>query len=181
MKSESAVRVRPAEWKDTEAIIGLLSRNGMGNLDPAMWREGWEGYPFADEFRNIPTGWVLETESGALVGNLNNVHVLYEMSGRRLRGTIAAGWAVDSSYRGKSLRLMTTFFKQPHVDIFLNVSASPATAQVLTGMKIPRIPIPGYDSPCLWAIRPRAFARAALSRRSTPGAAALAWPAGLLL
>ena len=181
MKSESVVRVRPAERKDTEAIIGVLGRNGMGDPDPATWREMWDGYPFADEFRDIPTGWVLETESGTVVGNLNNVHLLYEMSGRRLRGTVAAGWAVDSPYRGKSLRLMTTFFKQPGIDIYLNVSASPATAQVLTGMKIPRIPIPDYGIPCLWATRPRAFARAALSRRSTPGAAALAWPAGLLL
>ncbi len=179
--AESVVRVRPVERKDTGAIVGVLSRNGMGDLDPATWREAWEGYPFAEEFRDIPTGWVLETEGGAVVGNLNNVHMLYEMGGRRLRGVVAAGWAVDSAYRGKSLRLMTTFFKQPGVDIYLNVSASPATAQVLTGMKIPRIPIPDYGTPCLWAIRPRAFARAALSRRSTPGAAALAWPASFLL
>ena len=48
-------------------------------------------------------------------------------------------------------------------------------------MKIPRIPIPDYGAPCLWALHPRAFARAALSRRSIPGAAALAWLAGLLL
>ena len=181
MTSESPVRVRPAEWKDTEAIIGILGRNGMGHLDPATWRETWECYPFAEQFRDIPTGWVLETESGTVVGNLNNVHMLYELGGRRLRGTVAAGWAVEPAYRGKSLRLMTTFFKQPNVDIYLNVSASPPTAQVLTAMKIPRIPIPDYGSPRLWAIRPRAFARAALSRRSMPAAAALAWPAGLVL
>jgi hypothetical protein len=175
------IRVRPAEPKDTEAIIGILSRNGLGSFDPARWREGWDDYPFAEQFRDIPTGWVLETESGALVGNLNNIHMLYEMNGRPLRGTIAAGWAVDAEYRGKSLRLMTTFFRQGGVDIYLNVSASPATAQILTGMKIPRIPIPDYGTPCLWALRPRAFARAALSRRSIPCAGALAWPAGLLL
>jgi hypothetical protein len=153
----------------------------MGNHDSAVWRETWEGYPFASEFRDIPTGWVLETESGALAGTLNNVHMLYEMNGCRLRGAIAAGWAVDAEYRGKSLRLMSTFFKQGGIDVYLNVSANPATARVLTGMKIPRIPIPGYGTPFLWAVRPRAFALATLYRRSLPGAAALSWPAGLLL
>ena len=109
--SESAVRVRPAEWKDAEAINQVTDRNGLGSLDPAIWRESWEAYPFSEEFRDIPTGWVLETDSGAVVGNLSNIQILYEMGGRRFRGTVAAAWAVDTEYRGKSLRLMTTFFR----------------------------------------------------------------------
>lgn len=181
MKTESAVRVRPTEWKDAEAINQIGIRNGLGSLDAAVWREGWEAYPFAEEFRDIPTGWVLETDDGNVVGSLSNVHLLYEMQGRRLRATIAAAWAVDAAHRGKSLRLMTTFFRQKGVDLCLNVSASPVTARILAGMKIPRIPIPDYGTPCLWALRTRAFARAALARRSIPGAAALAWPAGLVL
>src|SRR5208282_4292151 len=44
-----------------------------------------------------------------------------------------------------------------------------------------RIPIPDFGTPCFWAVRPRAFARAALLRRSVPAANLLAWPAGLVL
>ena len=181
MKPKSVVRVRPAEWKDTEAISQVTSRNGVGSPDPAAWREIWEAYPFAEEFHDIPTGWVLETESGEVVGNLSNVHMLYQLGARRLRGAIASAWAVDPDYRSKSLLLMTTFFKQKAVDLIMNVSANAVAARVHTAMKTPRIPIPDYGVPCLWAIRPRAFARAVLLRRSIAGAGAIAWPAGLLL
>jgi hypothetical protein len=180
MKTEAVVRVRPVEWSDAGVISQVSQRNGLGSLDPLVWRECWEAYPFAGEFRDIPIGWVLEID-GAVVGNMSNVHVLYELEGRGLRGVIAAWWAVDVEHRGKSLRLLNAFQKQKGVDLWLNVSASPTTAQLLTAMKTPRIPIPDYGTPCFWALRPRAFARAALSRRSVPAAAALAWPAGLLL
>lgn len=181
MKSDTAVRIRTAAFEDAEAIAQLNQRNGMGVLDKIAWREGWEAHPFAAEFRDIPIGWVLETGDGSVVGNLDNIHMLYELGGRRLKGVVAASWAVDQEYRGKSLQLMTTFFRQKGVDLWLNVSASPAAAQILTAMKISRIPIPDYGTPCFWAVRPRVFARAALVRKSVPGAALLAWPAGLAL
>ena len=171
--------MRLAEWNDAEAISQVNLRNGLGLLDPVVWREYWDAYPFADEFRDIPIGWVLEDSGGAVVGTLSNMHMLYDLGGKRLRGTIAALWAVDAVHRGKALRLMNAFFRQKGVDLLLNVSASPGTARILTGMKIPRIPIPDYGTPCLWALRPRPFARAALSRKAIPGAEALAWPAGL--
>ena len=63
----------------------------------------------------------------------------------------------------------------------LNVSASPAVSRILTGMRVRRIPAPDYDAPCFWPVHRRAFARAALIRKSIPGASALAWPAGLVL
>lgn len=181
MKSEAAVRIRATTRTDTEAILQVLRRNGAGDIDKDVWRSTWEAYPLAAEFEGIPTGWVLETEDGSIVGTLDNVHTLYEWEGRRLKGVVAAGWAVDTEYRGKSMQLMTTFFRQKGIDLWLNVSASPAAAQVLTAMRIPRIPIPDYGTPCFWAVRPRAFARAALLKRSIGGAAVLAWPAGLIL
>lgn len=181
MKTEPGIRVRPAEWKDLEAIGQVTNRNALGQMDPLIWRETWDAYPFAGEFRDIPVGWVLETADGKVVGNLSNVRMLYELGGKRLRGTIASAWAVDAEYRGQSLRLMTAFFRQKGIDLWLNVSANPTTAQVLTAMKIPRIPIPDYGAPCLWALRPLAFARAALAQRSVAGAAWLAPPAGLAL
>lgn len=175
------LRIREASFEDASAIRLLNQRNGMADLVPITWREGWEAYPFSSEFREVPTGWVLQTDDGSVVGNLDNVHTLYDFGGRKVKGVVAAGWAVDQAYRGKSLQLMTTFFRQKGVDLWLNVTASPAAAQILTAMKIQRIPIPDYGIPCFWAVRPRAFARAALVRRSVPGAKFLAWPASLAL
>ncbi len=180
MSTESVVRVRPWLPGDEDAICRIAARNGLSALDPSTIRNSRSLHPFAHEFRDIPAGWVLEID-GAIVGNLSNIHMLYELGGRRLLATVASAWAVDSEHRGKALRLMSTFFRQKGVDLLLNVSASPATAKILTGMKIPRLPIPDYGRPCFWATRPRAFARAALTRRGISGAAALAWPAGFAL
>lgn len=177
----TTLRVRAASFEDAAAIRLLNQRNGMGELDKVACREGWERYPFAAEFRDVPIGWVLETDEGAVVGNLDNIQLLYELRGRRIKGVVAAGWVVDPAHRGKSLQLLTAFLRQKGVDLCLIDSAGTATAQILTAMKIARIPIPDYGNPCFWAVRPCAFARAALVRRSVPAVHLLAWPAGLAL
>jgi hypothetical protein len=76
---------------------------------------------------------------------------------------------------------MTTFLRQPGIDLRLNVSANVTAARIMTGMKIPRIPIPYYGTPCFWAVSPRRFAQAGLLKKGVPVAAALAWPMGLVL
>jgi hypothetical protein len=179
--ASSAVRVRVASFEDAEAIGKVQVRNGVGELDPVSWRLTWSAYPFAKEFLDIPIGWVLETEAGEMVGTLANIHTLYEFAGRRIKATVAAAWAVDAAYRGSAMKLTTTWFRQKGIDLWLNVSASPAVSDLLTAMKIPRIPIPDYGAPCFWAVRPRAFARAALLRKGVTGADAWAAPAGIAL
>jgi hypothetical protein len=166
---------------DAEAIAQLHKRNGMGDLDPVAWRSQWDAYPFAAEFRDVAIGWVLETETGGVVGYLGNIHMLYDLGGRSVKGAIATAWAVDASHRNRSLQLMTAFLKQRSVDLWLDGSANPTASRVLTGMKLARIPIPGYDVPCFWAARPQGFAKAVLSKRAIPGASALARPVGMLL
>lgn len=178
---ENAARIRPATPQDAAAISQVCKRNGIRNSDMASWRKTWEEYPFADQFCGVPVGWVLETAAGEVVGNLTNVRLLYEMQGRRLRAGIASAWAVDPAHRGQSLSLMIAFFRQKGIDLMLNVSASPATSRILTGMRIGRIPLPDYATPCFWAARHVAFVRAALIRRAVPWAAVLAWPAGLVM
>ncbi len=181
MSPTAPVRVRIASFADIPAIREVQKRNSIGDLDPEAWRSRWEAYPFEDEFRGIPIGWVLETDQGSVVGVLENVHIAYELGGKRLKGVVASAWAVDPEYRSKSLQLMTTFLRQPGVDLALNLSASATTSRVLSSMKVARIPIPDYATPCFWAVRHRAFARASLKRKSVPGADLLAWPAGVAL
>ena len=181
MESDGAVRLRPATLADAEAIGQLHKRNGMGHLDTVAWRSHWDAYPFAAEFRDIAIGWILETTGSRVVGYLGSVHLLYDLSGRSVKGAITADWAVDADHRNLSLQLMTAFLKQKGIDLWLDGSATPTASEVLSGMKLARIPIPGYDVPCFWAARPRGFAKAALVKRSIAGASVLAWPAGMLL
>ncbi len=181
MGSEREVRLRTATLADAEAIGQLHKRNGLGDLDAVAWREQWDGYPFDAEFRDVAIGWILETGNGRVVGSLGNVHMLYDLGGRNVKGAIATAWAVDAAHRSKSLQLMTTFLKQTNVDLWLNGSANPTASRVLTGMKLARIPIPGYDVPCFWAARPQGFAKAVLMKRSIPAANILGRPVGGLL
>lgn len=171
-------RVRPAVFSDGGAISLVRQRNGLEAVDVASWRDTWQRYPFAEEFRDIPIGWVLEAEQGEVVGTIGNIHMLYEMNGRRIRAALATAWAVDAAHRGKALHLTTAFFRQQGPDLLINGSASPTASKVLTGLRIPRIPIPDYGAPCFWAVRHRQFALAALRRRGIPGSRALSWPAG---
>jgi hypothetical protein len=181
VKTRPDARIRPALFTDAGAIGALHVRNGLGDFDARAWQRQWESYPFAADFQDVPIGWVLETETGALAGTISNVQMLYELEGRRLKTVFASSWAVDSERRGRALHLTTAFFKQKGVDLLLNVSASPTTSKILTGLKIPRIPIPDYGTPCFWAANSRAFAKAVLQRRGLSAAALLAWPAGVAL
>lgn len=173
--------IRPASFADAAGINQVHKRNGLSEFDPETWRAVWEAYPFAGEFRDIPIGWVLETAAGEIVGTIGNVHMLYEIDGRRVQAAIATAWGVDTAHRGGALQLTTAFFKQKGPQLLLNGSASPTASKVLAGLQIPRIPIPDYSCPCFWAARPRAFAKAALKRRGIPAASILSYPAGLAL
>lgn len=181
VKPAVAAQIRPALFTDAEAIGQVHKRNGLGEFDAAAWRSRWESYPFYADFRDIPIGWVIQTDSGSLVGTIGNVHMLYELDGRRFRGAIATDWGVDAEQRGKALHLTTAFFKQKGPEILINGSASPVASKVLAGLQIPRIPIPDYTSPCFWAANPAAFAKAVLKRRDVSAASLLSIPAGLAL
>lgn len=180
VESGQTLRIRPAVFADAEAINLVHQRNGMERFDTAAWRFCWEAYPFAQEFADVPIGWVLETENGAVVGTIANVHMLYEMDGRQFKAAIAASWAVDATYRSQALRLNAMFFKQAGIDLWLNGSASPTTSQILTALRVPRIPIPKYNIPCFWAANHAGFATAALRRRGVP-AIIPAFPVAMVL
>jgi len=179
--THAAAQIRPAQFADAEAIGQIHRRNGLGEFDIRAWRSRWESYPFAADFQDVPIGWVLETDTGALVGTIGNIHMLYEIDGESVRVAIATDWGVDAEHRGRALHLTTAFFKQKGPDLLINGSASPIASKVLAGLQIPRMPIPDYTSPCFWAANTTAFAKAALQRRNVSATALLAYPAGLAL
>jgi len=181
MGSKGTVRLRNSTLDDAEAIRQLHKRNKLGDLDTATWRSQWEAYPFAAEFRDVAIGWILETETGQAVGHMGNVHMLYDLGGRSVKGVVASAWAVDAAHRNKSLQLLTASLEQKGVDLWLDGSASPTAARIVTAMRIPRIPSPGYDVPCFWAARPQGFAKAILLKKSIRGANVLAGPLGAFL
>src|ERR1035438_5770644 len=96
------VKLRTVRLDDAAAISQLQSRNGMGDVNAADLREGWDTHPFAAEFSGAPFGWVLETGDGEIVGFIGNVTLPCCLGDRRLRAAIASAWSVDAAYRGNS-------------------------------------------------------------------------------
>lgn len=166
---------------DAGAVCALNRRVGLGDVPSADWRRRWEDYPLSSEFQDIPIGWVLADDNGSIKGAFANIHLLYELGGRKLRACIGCEWGVESETRGLSLQLLDSFLRVRGADICIIGSASPVTSEILTRLKVPRIPAPGYDEPLLWAVRPRDFAAAALRKKEIRGAGLLAWPAALAL
>jgi hypothetical protein len=153
----------------------------MGDAQPDDWRTCWEASPFAPQFQATPVGWVLETEAGQVVGSLGNVHMLYELRGQYLKAAVATAWAVDSAYRNSSMQLLHAFYRQKDVDLWLNGSASATVSQLLTALRIPRVPVPDYNMPLFWPVRRRNFANVILGRKRVPFANLLSYPAGMAL
>ena len=169
-------RIRPLALEEAPAFSDLY-RSAFGEMDIAKWKRKWEAHPFKAEFRDTPVGWVLEREDGSIAGLYANVHILYELEGRRLRGCVGSDWVVARDARGSALVLLHAFLRQTNVELRLVSSASPATAEILTRLKVARIPAEGYDCPMIWPLRARAFAEAALKKKGVKGAGVLAWPA----
>ncbi len=175
------LEIRKATLADAPAVARMYARNEIECEDVPALFSGWKAYPLLAEFgEDFPLGWVLDDGSD-VVGCIGNVPQVYDLGGRRILGAIAASWAVDPVARAKSLSLIMSFLRQPGVELLIDGSASPAASQILTAMKLSRMPIPDYGVPCFWAAKPQAFARAVLQRKKVPGAAVLSWPAGLLL
>jgi hypothetical protein len=126
-----------------------------------------------------PDAWVIEKNGQDIVGALSNVHMMYELDGKRLKACAAASWCVDAPYRGYSLFLMNTSLAQKGIDLWLNGSASSVTSRIMTAMAIPRIPSPEFDVSYFWITNREAFLAAALRKKKMPAASLLSRIAAL--
>jgi hypothetical protein len=143
-------------------FCALNRRIGLGDVPVAEWLRRWETYPLFSEFQDVPIGWVLANDEGSVKGAFANVHLLYELAGRRLRACIGCECGVESEARGLSLQLLDRFLRVSGADICIGGSAGPVTSEILTRLNVAL----------------RVFTAAALRRKEIQGAGLFAWPAG---
>lgn len=108
-------------------------------------------------------GWILEA-GGDVVGYLGSIPLLYQYGDTSLLAAVATGFAVDPTYRGYSLRLAASFFKQKNIDLLLNTSAAEPAGKIFQMFKAGTMPQRDYDKVLFWVMRPRPFIKAALKR-----------------
>jgi len=130
--------------------------------------------------KDWPIGWVLENDTGQVVGSLTNIPSAYRFRNRELICGSGRAWAVDDRYRGFAMWLMDEYFNQPGVDLFVNTTfnlLSTATANLFST----RIPVGDWETFAFWVTSYRGFTREALGKMRLPLAGALVLPAAAAL
>lgn len=173
------IRVREAQPCDVEGIREVSVRNDFPDFNPEDMRRQWVNHPFRREFDGVPNAWVLENGENQIVGSLSNVHLLYEFGGTRIKAGITGSWCVDAPYRNSSMLLLSAYFKQKGVDLWLCGTAAVVTSRVMSAMNVPRIPSPDFDVSYFWITDRQAFSRAVLQKKKWPAALSKAVAAGL--
>jgi hypothetical protein len=172
------ISVRSSTENDVEAMCSVAARNGL-SLKASEWQGFWSSNPCHEAFSGVPAGWLMEAD-GIPVGGILNIHMMYDLEGRQVRGAIGSGAAVDLPYRNRSVMLIGKFLGQKTADLCLVGSANAAMAQFFN-VFARRIPSPDSDVPFLWPGDHRLFATAVLKRKKVAAAPVLALPAGAVL
>jgi hypothetical protein len=158
--------VREVRYADGDAVDALKRRNRLvTKWSSDQWIRLLQENPTKPKDKSLPMGWVLE-HCGNVVGYLGNVQIYYYFGGKRFLAAAAHGFAVDSLFRGHTLRLTSAFFSQKNVDLLLNTSANKSAAAVFQLCKAEKVPCPDYDKAMYWIIRSRQVVSSALRKKS---------------
>jgi hypothetical protein len=163
-RADAAVKIREAQFADCERVCALNLRLGQGPDSPENWNRLWRDNPAITHGNATPRiGWVLE-DSRETVGFLGSIPLLYEYNGKTLIAAATCRLAVEPAYRAFSHLLLTSFFRQKDVDLFLNNTATVAAGKMMTALKAVELPQKDYDTVLFWILDSRPFAKAALKR-----------------
>src|SRR5262245_58263103 len=117
--------LRVATLDDYDRIVPLEKANGMSVMPRSDWEIMWLKNPLWPEFsKSWPIGWVLEDADRRLVGSLVNIPRMYKFRGRDLVCAVGRSWVVEPDYRGFALWLMSEYYDQAGVDLFVNTTVA---------------------------------------------------------
>ena len=155
---------------DLAGLVDFWQRNGRsGVVDVASWQRRWSHNGImAEAGPPLPIGWVLETKEGRIVGHLGNLALLYDFRGRRLRAAAASDWHVEPAQRTASLQLLSRFFGQSDVALFLNAFATDVASKAWMAFGGRKVPSPGSDDPLFRIIKYAAFGQSVFRRKGWP-------------
>ncbi len=173
-------RIRPAHLDDYERIQRLALDHSSDLPPEEDWRSLWLDNPLqARAGRDLPIGWVLETQTGEMVGTMGTVRTLYAFRGNELVSAAGRFWFVAAPYRGFALQLMDEYFSQP-VDLFINTTVSPAAFGPFSELSS-RIPLGDWQTFSYRVTSYPRFMQRTLENKRLPFARSLAYPAGAAL
>jgi len=178
-----AVRFRQARFEDHAQITALQARYGMDTETYEAWIHVWADNPACRDLPEWPIGWILENEENRVVGYIGNLARCYELGNRSVLVASTRGLVVDAPYRSYSLPLLSHFFNQRQVDLFLDTTVGPGAMKAHELFRAVRVPAGMWDQAFFWITNYEGFSASLLTRKEIRGAKALRYPlsAGLFL
>lgn len=157
------VSLREAQFADFAGVSAMTRRLGQGADSLENWHRLWRDNPALQEGRVPRIGWLLES-GAAVVGFLGSIPLQYSFGGTKLAAAATCRLAVEPAFRSSTALLVTSFFRQKDVDLFLNTTATPAAGKIVAALRALPVPQPEYGKVLFWVLRPRRFMHAVLSR-----------------
>ena len=173
---KSAPRFRQARFDDHRQITELQARYGLEVETYEAWVHLWAGNPACKDFPDWPIGWVLENEDSQIVGYIGNLPSLYELGNQRVVVTSTRGLVVDVGYRNYSLPLLSHFFNQRQVDLFLDTTVSAGALRAHEVFRALRVPAGMWDQAFFWITNYGGFSASLLARKEVRWARGLQPP-----
>ena len=176
-------RFREAAFEDYPQIAALESRYGLHAKSFEEWKHLWVNNPAYYDFRHWPIGWVCENDQGEIVGSIGNIPLAFEFENRRLVTATSRGLVVDARYRAYSFPLLSHFFGQKEVDLFLNTSVNERVSRLHELFHALRVPAGAWDRSSFWITNYHGFTSSLLSRKQFSGPRMWSYPvaAGLFV
>jgi hypothetical protein len=176
--AESTPRLRKAEFNDYQQISALGAPYGLGTETYDEWAHLWNENPVLRRMPDLPMGWVFEGEDHRIVGHLANVPLAYQLGNQKLLACASRSVMVDPQYRSYSFQLLSQFFRQKNVDLFLATTVNAQATKLYEVFRALRVPAGTWDNSAFWITNYRGFSASALKMKELPGAQALSYPAG---
>src|ERR1700674_601661 len=175
-------RVREAGFRDYAQIAALESRYGLQPKSYEEWSHLWIENPVYRQLPKWPIGWVCENERAEVVGCIANIPLAYEFENQTLIAATSRALVVASLYRPYCFPLLSCFFGQANVDLFLNTTVNSKALKLHEIFRTLRVPTGSWDQSAFWITNYPAFAASLLAMKELPGGLALRYPlsAGLL-
>jgi hypothetical protein len=174
--SRSALRFREVSFADYECISALGSRYGLSTETKEEWSHLWANNPVYQAFPNWPMGWVFENENSEIVGHIASIPLLYELDNQRLIASASRAVVVDTPYRSYSFQLLSRFFHQKQVDLFLATTVNAQATKANEVFRALRVPAGTWDQSAFWITNYQGFSASVLAMKDIRGVRALRVP-----
>jgi hypothetical protein len=151
---------REVRFSDFENVARLKERGGLPKDNRENWCRLWQQNPaMAVAKSQLSMGWVLEAAQG-IVGYQGSIPLLYQFGGRTLVAAVGTGLVIEPAYRARCIGLLSSFYRQRGVDLFLMMLAIASVAKLSKALHAKALPPRDFDKRLFWVLDVHQFAKA---------------------